>query len=129
MKHTTKSYKATLVGTMFCLVVCTLASAQGQIDPVAIENYLQQLRHETGAPGISLAVAIRGEMVYSGGVGYAELQNLTPADGKTVRRAPRFFSNNRIPRSIGPPFRGRGTGSGVQDSRKPAKPKILNPLP
>jgi CubicO group peptidase (beta-lactamase class C family) len=59
-------------------------SAQAQIDSEAIENHLEQLRLATGAPGISLSVAIGGETVYSGGVGYAELENLTPADGKTV---------------------------------------------
>jgi CubicO group peptidase (beta-lactamase class C family) len=59
-------------------------SAQAQVDAEAIENHLEQLRLATGAPGISLSVAIRGETVYSGGVGYAELENLTPADGKTV---------------------------------------------
>jgi serine beta-lactamase-like protein LACTB len=50
----------------------------------AILRYLEQVRNETGAPGISAAVGLEGEIVFSGGVGYAELDNLTPADGGTV---------------------------------------------
>jgi len=50
----------------------------------AIRRYLEQVRNETGAPGISAAVGLEGEIVFSGGVGYAELDNLTPADGGTV---------------------------------------------
>jgi serine beta-lactamase-like protein LACTB len=50
----------------------------------AILRYLEQVRNQTGAPGISAAVGLEGEIVFSGGVGYAELDNLTPADGGTV---------------------------------------------
>ncbi|HXV65051.1 MAG TPA: serine hydrolase domain-containing protein [Vicinamibacteria bacterium] len=50
----------------------------------AILRYLEQVRNETGAPGISAAVGLEGEIVFSGGVGYAELDNMTPADGGTV---------------------------------------------
>ena len=50
----------------------------------AILRYLEQVRNETGAPGISAAVGLEGEIVFSGGVGYAELDNLTPANGGTV---------------------------------------------
>ncbi|MGH7455901.1 MAG: serine hydrolase domain-containing protein, partial [bacterium] len=35
-------------------------------------------------PGISVAVALKGEMIVSCGVGYAELDNSTPATGRTV---------------------------------------------
>jgi serine beta-lactamase-like protein LACTB len=55
-----------------------------QVQSTVIEDYLQQVRRTTGVPGISLAVAKDGVMIYSGGVGYAELQNRTPADGTTV---------------------------------------------
>ena len=50
----------------------------------AILRYLEQVRNETGAPGISAAVGLAGEIVFTGGVGCAELDNLTPADGGTV---------------------------------------------
>ena len=84
MHHSRKSFKTGALFVLLYLLTWSATSAQAQIDPVAIENHLQQLRNITGAPGISLAVAINGEMVYSGGVGYAELENHTPADGKTV---------------------------------------------
>lgn len=60
------------------------SSAFGQTYSKQILNYIEQVRHETGAPGISVAVAHRGEIVFSGGVGYAELDNFTPATGTTV---------------------------------------------
>jgi CubicO group peptidase (beta-lactamase class C family) len=61
-----------------------VSHAFAQADAKQITDYLQQVRHETGAPGISVAVALKGEMIVSCGVGYAELDNLTPATGKTV---------------------------------------------
>lgn len=64
-----------------CLAAQPLAA---QVDPSVVEDYLEQLRLTTGAPGISVAVALDGAIVYSGGVGYAELENMTPADGSTV---------------------------------------------
>lgn len=47
-------------------------------------NYLKRVRHETEAPGISAAVAVDGEIVFSEGVGYAELDNMTPQTSETV---------------------------------------------
>ena len=84
MSHPRALWRATAIVTFFCTLAWTSLSAQAQVDAETIENHLEQLRLSTGAPGISLTVAIRGEVVYSGGVGYAELENLTPADGKTV---------------------------------------------
>lgn len=49
-----------------------------------VEDYMEQVRYMTGVPGISVAVAVKGEMVFSKGVGYAELENRTPATGSTV---------------------------------------------
>ncbi len=72
-------------------VVCAVAAlllaapvATAQTDGDAIVDYLEQVRHQTGAPGITAAVALDGEIVFSGGVGAAELDNQTPADGATV---------------------------------------------
>ncbi len=56
------------------------AAAHGD-DPKA---YLEQLRRSTGTPGISAAVAQKGRIVFSDGVGYADLDNLVPANGATV---------------------------------------------
>ncbi len=68
------------------LVVPTSLLAQTETEGRrgAILHYLEQVRNETGAPGISAAVGFQGEIVFSGGVGYAELDNMTPADAGTV---------------------------------------------
>lgn len=47
-------------------------------------DYMQQIRNENDLPGLSVAVAIDGEIVFSEGVGYAELDNRTPSTGRTV---------------------------------------------
>lgn len=49
-----------------------------------VKNYLQRIVEETGAPGVSAAVAVNGRLVYSGGAGYADLDNQVPQDGKTI---------------------------------------------
>jgi serine beta-lactamase-like protein LACTB len=61
-----------------------LSNAAGQITSQQILDYMQQIRNESGAPGISVAVAHKGEIVFNQGLGYAEMDNLTPATGSTV---------------------------------------------
>ncbi len=75
-----------LAPVLLVLAFQTLAGhAQVSVgDATAIEHYLEQVRHATGVPGITAAIAQGGEIVYSGGVGHAELDNRTPADGSTV---------------------------------------------
>ncbi len=46
--------------------------------------YLQDLARRTGTPAISVAVAVRGRIAFSKGVGYADLDNMVPATGSTV---------------------------------------------
>ena len=47
-------------------------------------DYMEQIRHDNDLPGLSVAVAVDGEIVFSEGVGYAELDNRIPATGRTV---------------------------------------------
>ena len=47
-------------------------------------DYMEQIRNDNDLPGLSVAVAVDGEIVFSEGVGYAELDNRTPATGRTV---------------------------------------------
>ena len=47
-------------------------------------DYMEQIRNDNDLPGLSVAVAVDGEIVFSEGVGYAELDNRTPAAGRTV---------------------------------------------
>ena len=35
-------------------------------------RYMEQIRNETGVPGMAVAVGLKGEMVFSGGVGWAD---------------------------------------------------------
>jgi CubicO group peptidase (beta-lactamase class C family) len=75
------------------LAVGVAASAIGSLAAVALHaqvhlqqlrDYMEQVRNETGVPGISVAVAVGNEIVFSEGVGYAELDNRVPATGRTV---------------------------------------------
>lgn len=47
-------------------------------------RYLQRWQAETGAPGVSACVAANGKIVFSGGVGLADLQAGTPQNGRSV---------------------------------------------
>ena len=77
--------RRTAIAALLVAMLALLAPAvTAQTDGDAIVDYLEQVRHQTGAPGITAAVAVDGEIVFSGGVGYAELDNQTPADGATV---------------------------------------------
>jgi len=80
-------FAATVCLAVAAVVPIVVAQPIRSVDGAAITDYLEQVRHATGAPGITAAVAIDGEVVYSGGVGYGELDNRTPADGATVLNA------------------------------------------
>jgi serine beta-lactamase-like protein LACTB, mitochondrial len=47
-------------------------------------TYLQEVWRSTGAPGISVAVVYQGRLVFSQGVGFADLDNMVPANGSTA---------------------------------------------
>ena len=47
-------------------------------------TYLDKLWHASGTPGFSVAVFRDGELLFSKGVGYADLENLVPATPTTV---------------------------------------------
>ncbi len=51
-----------------------------------VTKYLEEVLIASGAPGISAAVSVNGEIVYSGGVGYADIENSVPATENTVYR-------------------------------------------
>lgn len=57
---------------------------EGQVSRDQLLDYMEQVRNENDLPGISVAVAVNGEIVFSEGVGYAELDNRIPATGRTV---------------------------------------------
>ncbi|HEY6136717.1 MAG TPA: serine hydrolase domain-containing protein [Thermoanaerobaculia bacterium] len=47
-------------------------------------DYLHDIWKSSGTPGISVAVAVKGEIVYAEGAGMAELENQVPATPQTV---------------------------------------------
>lgn len=66
------------------LVLVTQAGTALALDPNQVTRYLEQLHAKSGAPGMSAAIMVRGELVYSGGVGLADLEAGTPQNGTSV---------------------------------------------
>ncbi|MHC4991408.1 MAG: serine hydrolase domain-containing protein [Planctomycetota bacterium] len=64
------------------MVVTQVATAQDRSTQVL--DFLQQLQIDSGTPGVSAAVAFEGEIVFSAGVGHADMNNMVPASGRTV---------------------------------------------
>lgn len=62
----------------------TRSSNESQEETARIRNFLQRVANESGAPGVSAAVMIQGRMAFSGGVGFADLDNQVRQTGKTV---------------------------------------------
>ena len=62
-------------------------SAAAPVDRQQLLDYMERVRDDNDLPGLSVAVAVDGEMVFSGGVGYAELDNRTPQTGRSVHNA------------------------------------------
>ena len=68
-----------LVASLFLLPASAFA-----LDTALVDSYLQRLRQESGAPGVSAAVMVKGELVYSGGAGFGDLEAGTPQNGLSV---------------------------------------------
>lgn len=58
--------------------------AEGPPPEARTMAYLQEVWRSIGTPGISVAVAHQGRLVFSQGVGFADLDNMVPANGSTV---------------------------------------------
>jgi CubicO group peptidase (beta-lactamase class C family) len=71
--------------TLWVLAAVAPLDARAQSgDRDQLLDLMEQIRADNDLPGFSLAVAIDGEIVFSEGVGYAELDNHTPQNGRTV---------------------------------------------
>ncbi|MFT4179267.1 MAG: serine hydrolase domain-containing protein [Thermomonas sp.] len=69
------------------LALCLLLGAFQQafaLDAPRLRAQLEQLRDAAHAPGATAAVMVRGQLVYSGGIGLADVENAVPMDGGTV---------------------------------------------
>ncbi|MEO1080213.1 MAG: serine hydrolase domain-containing protein [Pseudomonadota bacterium] len=69
------------------LLALSLPTEAQRVSREQLLDYMQQIRSAHDLPGLSVAVAVDGEIVFSEGVGYAELDNRTPATGRTVHNA------------------------------------------
>lgn len=87
MRHSTFRKNFVLI-TLLSLILTSLFSAAllSQDKTKQVQAYLEQVRLRGNMPGISAAVSVGGEIVFSGGVGYADIENNVPATGKTVHR-------------------------------------------
>jgi len=70
----------------FCclLLLWFLALPAFALEPAQITTLLETLRDEAKAPGASAAIMVKGELVYSGGVGFADIENEVPLNGRSV---------------------------------------------
>jgi len=68
-----------------CLLLpCLIALPAFALEPAQITDVLETLRTEAKAPGASVAIMVKGELVYSGGVGLADVENEVPLTGRSV---------------------------------------------
>jgi len=68
-----------------CLLLLSLFTLPAfALEPAQITTLLETLRAESKAPGASAAVMVKGELVYSGGVGLADVENEVPLNGGSV---------------------------------------------
>ena len=72
--------------TLLALLTVTV-SASGSADRFAeIEKLVTDARTEFGTPGISVAVVVNDELIWSKGYGLADVENEVPAEANTVYR-------------------------------------------
>lgn len=75
--------RSTIVLCVFllCLFHAGLASA---FDPARVVEQLEDIRARALAPGVSAAIAVDGEVVFSGGVGLGDVENDLSLTGRSV---------------------------------------------
>ena len=65
-------------------ILCAALGARA--DEAALESCLKQAVQRESLPGMSAAVAVRDELHWSGGAGFADVENEVPMRGDTVHR-------------------------------------------
>jgi CubicO group peptidase (beta-lactamase class C family) len=78
------SFAALLLFSSFSAGVALGQSLQAQPPEVKAAAYLEEQWRLTGAPAVSVAVAHKGRIVFSRGIGFADLNNRVPATSSTV---------------------------------------------
>jgi CubicO group peptidase (beta-lactamase class C family) len=69
------------VAVCFCAAASAAASESDQAQAL---GFLARLQADSGAPGASAAVAVGGEIVFTGGVGVSDLESGAPQNGLSV---------------------------------------------
>jgi len=79
MQHPSRAFP------LLCLLLLWLFSLPTfALEPAQITTLLENLRNEAKAPGASAAIMVKGKLVYSGGVGVADIENEVPLNGRSV---------------------------------------------
>jgi len=88
MNYLSKNTPNRLLRLLIVVLVFTFfySCVSAQTENKQAEELLKQALSTSGAPGISAAVAVNGKIVFSQGVGYANLELQVPATGETVYR-------------------------------------------
>jgi len=66
------------------VLLCLFTLPVLALEPAQVTALLETLRDEAKAPGASAAIMVKGELVYSGGVGFADIENEAPLNGRSV---------------------------------------------
>lgn len=61
-----------------------MAPAHADSSSDAAISYLVRWQAESGAPGVSAAISVGEQIVFSGGVGVSDLQSGTPQNARSV---------------------------------------------
>src|SRR5437660_11475183 len=74
----------TLVPAMLMFAMAGVASAAEPLPEVRAADYAERLWRSSGTPGLSVAVAKNGRIVFSAGFGLADIENRVPAPGTST---------------------------------------------
>jgi len=69
---------------LLCLLLYLFTLPAFALEPAQVTALLETLRDEAKAPGASAAIMVKGELIYSGGVGLADVENEVPLTGTSV---------------------------------------------
>lgn len=62
------------------------ASSEGPLDIASAQSYVDNLQESLDLPGLAVAVAIHGEIVWSYGTGFANIDHQIPVTPETIFR-------------------------------------------
>lgn len=77
-----------MIAPLFAALLAAAPAASGLPEPqvAAIEQAVAEMLSASGAPGLTVAVALDGKVSYARGFGFADVENQVPASADTVYR-------------------------------------------